>query len=69
MLVMSTAVDRPTLYRIAAEADCDPRTVAAAIAARRGERPPPRGRAGERVAAVLERHPELLTSTQERRVG
>lgn len=42
--------DRPTLYRLAAEADADPRTVARHL---RGE--VVRGRAGERIRAALER--------------
>lgn len=47
------AIDRPTLLRLAAEADSDPRSVAAELAAQRGERPHVKGRAGERVRAVL----------------
>lgn len=54
---MSTVeIDRPTLLRLAAEADTDPRTVLAELRASRGERPPVRGRAGERVRAALSRH-------------
>ncbi len=49
----ATAIDRPTLLRLAAEADSDPRSVAAELAAQRGERPHVKGRAGERVRAVL----------------
>lgn len=41
-------LDRPTIYRIAAAADCDPRTVARAL---RGE--PVRGRVAERLSATL----------------
>lgn len=51
---MSTPhIDRPTLFRVAAEADTDPRTVLAEVAAERGERPHVRGRVGERVRAAL----------------
>lgn len=46
-----TQVDRPTLYRIAADADADPRSVAAAL---RGKEI--RGRAGERIRAALRAH-------------
>jgi hypothetical protein len=46
-------LDRPTLLRLAAEADSDPRSVAAELAAERGERAHVKGRAGERVRAVL----------------
>jgi hypothetical protein len=49
-------IDRPTLLRLAAEADSDPRTVLAELRARRGERQPVRGRAGERIRAALIRH-------------
>jgi hypothetical protein len=51
-----TALDRPTLYRLAAEADTDPRTILAALAAARGERRAVAGRAGERAQEVLQRH-------------
>lgn len=44
-------IDRPTLLRLSAEADCDPRTILAAVHGR-----PVRGRAGERVRTVLARH-------------
>lgn len=51
---MSTAhIDRPTLLRLAAEADSDPRSIAAELAAQRGERPHVKGRAGERIRSVL----------------
>jgi hypothetical protein len=49
----TTPLDRPTLLRLAAEADSDPRSVENEIAALRGERPHVRGRAGERIRAVL----------------
>jgi hypothetical protein len=49
-------VDRPTLYRLAAAADCDPRSVAAELAAQRGEREHVRGRLGERIRAALRGH-------------
>jgi hypothetical protein len=43
------------IMRIAAEATCDPRTVVAELAARRGERAHVRGRSGDRIRAILER--------------
>jgi hypothetical protein len=54
MFDMNTAhIDRPTLLRLAAEADTDPRSVAAELAAARGERRHVKGRVGERIRAVL----------------
>ena len=60
-------IDRPTLLRLAAEADADPRSVLRELAAARGERAHVRGRAGERVRAALAAHglirpPEALAS-------
>lgn len=49
----TTHISRPELLRLAAEADTDPRSVAAELAAERGERPHVKGRAGERIRAVL----------------
>ncbi len=49
------SIDDTTILLVAAEAVVDPRTVRNAIAASRGERPPIRGRAGERVRAALYR--------------
>lgn len=49
-------IDRPTLLRLAAEADCDPRSIIRELAAFRGERAHVTGRAGERVRAVLSAH-------------
>jgi hypothetical protein len=48
-------LDRPTILRLAAAADSDPRTVAREIRALRGAEPHVRGRAGERIRAVLTR--------------
>jgi hypothetical protein len=53
---MHRPLDRPTLFTLAAEADADPRSIERELAAYRGERPHVRGRAGDRVRAVLERH-------------
>lgn len=47
--VTTRPVDRPTLLRLAAAADADPRTVLRAL---HGEQV--RGRAGERIARVLQ---------------
>lgn len=48
-------IDRPTLLRLAADADCDPRSILNELAAERGERPHVVGRAGERIRAALTR--------------
>lgn len=58
MLLMRTGdIDRPTLLRLAAECDADPRSVAREIQAIRGESERRvRGRAGERIRAVLASH-------------
>lgn len=45
--------DRPTLLAIASEADVDPRTVEAELAAYRGEREHVRGIRGRRVRSIL----------------
>jgi hypothetical protein len=66
---MQPRIPHHVLRRLAVEGDVDPRTIQAAIAARQGKRPPPRGRAGERAAEVLERHPELLNGGEEPQRG
>lgn len=53
---MLDRIDRPTLLRLAAAADSDPRTVARELRALRGVEPHVRGRAGERIRAVLSKH-------------
>ena len=49
-------IDWAFILRVAADAACDPRTVAAELAAERGERVHVRGMVGERVRAALARH-------------
>lgn len=56
IMTHTPGIDRPTLLRVAAEADVDPRSVQAELAAERGERPPVRGRVGERIREALARH-------------
>jgi hypothetical protein len=51
--MVPVALDTRTILRIAAEADVDPRSVRRELAAMRGERPPVRGRAGERIRAAF----------------
>jgi hypothetical protein len=48
-------IDRPTLLLVASDADCDPRTVEAELAAYRGERAHVRGIRGRRIRAALVR--------------
>jgi hypothetical protein len=56
-LMCIVQVDRPTFLRLAAEADSDPRSVARELAAAFGEGTlHVRGRAGERIRAVLQAH-------------
>lgn len=46
-------LDSRTLLSLAVEADADPRSVAKELRALRGDAPHVRGRAGERIRAVL----------------
>lgn len=48
------SVDRIVLLKLAALADCDPRSIAHEFAAMEGERAHVRGRAGEKIRRVLE---------------